>query len=936
VASSAEPTLHPFKVTFRQVEGLRDFNDPNAPMQLILGELMIPSYRTDPDQAYVSAVRTAGERKVQEHRERDLAAQAISAPILPAGVYCRVAGRQGNAVWRTFDRKRHGTLAGKWLYVFEASDEAGERASLIHELGFGDQDEFRRVPTGVMGGRSLPRRAEGKPTASLTLHRERFDGATLGPAFHFFYLAPFQLPQEAIELVKGDLTGRAVRLWDEFHTDVYEGDDPGAAVPLLRHVGFPGSPPPVEKKLSALVHLVDPLAEARRRAERYEQGLDRQEAAEKQLAADPRHRLAMRLHHFTLGNPGLREQVAQLDAYLEQREHVTIRALSDLDERAFDVIRWIGHEERRVPVGWVDPVGRMQWSYGEVENWEPIGVCERKGSADLGPRGLGRDPMHYRPLGGSRGAPRTRREVPWANPFCSAVYDYWWPGVGRSSPLAEAQEGVAETIGLAHGRLDETLGGMGWLRRNFSRVLGEPGRLVDGGVTFLFGGEPALEGASGKPNLDARKPALKPEKIAHATYTKGAALVLAAYARFWGLGFKEQALSSFASWVSARYGRDTINVLTHQDMADVRDQERARFKAARKQVKAGTAAGRRTKLEKLDLRPDWADRLSMSVEVGNAFNFAFKLVDTYDKVGKVADGEGGDWAAGDLVKLLLEDYEGLSKYAGLPKAELTLLQRKIGPIAILTGAYDVLKGLTEIGRQKDDGLRWGYLISTVGAGTSLALLFVGGPLVGAVLGAVALGIQVAGDWVKDNFSEVARYLRHCTFASQQGLTLGAKQWVERQPLAKAPRWYPAGLAALAGDIQGQLDALTALQFDFEPSVVAVAEGGGSVWAYLRVKPHYPSQLAPAMEWSVGARLKPFGAAGSPEKPLARVIPDSRSSDKELLFRLFQIARPEVASPGTPPSCGDGYFEVDVQLTVFHSAKPIAYLLKQRGARLPSA
>lgn len=932
MASPTEPTLHPFKVTFRQVEGLRDFNDPKASVQLILGELMVPSYRTNPSQAYLSAVRTSGERKVQEHRERDLAAQAISAPILPPGVYCRVAGRQGNAVWRTFDRKRHGALAGKWLYVFEASSEAGEKASLIHELEFGDQDKFRRVPTRVMGGKSLPRRAEGKPAESLTLHHERFDGAAICQAFHFFHLAPFQLPQDAIELLKGDLAARAVRLWDEFHTDVYEGDDPGTAVPLLRHAGLPGSPPPVDKKVSALVHLVDPLAEARRRAERYERGLERQETAEKQLAADPRHRLAMRLHLFTLGNPGLREHVAPLDAYLEQREHVTIRTLAELDERAFDVTRWIGHEERRVPVLWVDPVGRRQWSYSEVAGWEPIGVCERKASTDLSPRGLGRDPMHYRLLGDSSAPRRMRQEVPWANPFCSTVYDYWWPDEGRDSPLAKAQERVAETIALAHGRLDESVGGMGWLRRNFGRVLGDPGSLVDGGVTFLFGGEPVLERASGKSNADARRPALKLEKIAYPTYTKGAALVLAAYARFWGIGFKEQALSSFASWVNLRFGRDAIKVLSHQELSEVREKERELFKAARKQVKAGSAAKRKAKLEKLDLKPGWADKLSMSLEVGNAFNFAFKLVDTYDKVGKVADGAGGEWAAGDLVKTLLEDYEGLSKYAGLPKAELTLLKRKIGPIGILTGAYDVVKGLTEFARQKDDGLRAGYFISTVGAGTSLALVFVGGPLAAAVLGAVALGIQVAGDWVKDNFSDVARYLRHCSFATQEGLAMDAKRWMDRNPFKEAPRWYPAGLGSLAGDIRGQHDALTALQFDFEPSILAFSEGNGSVWACLSVRPYYPSQLAPAMEWSVGAKLTPYGAKDVREKPLAKVTPDPRSSEKELLFPLFQIGRAEVATLGAKSSVGDGVYEVDVRLTVFSSERPIAYVLKQRGAR----
>lgn len=277
-------------------------------------------------------------------------------------------------VARTFRREdsRDVTQFTGWLYVFEewlnptSGAPIDGRTRLIRELQV-ERPLVRDVPqmdlvaaeqAWVKGGfepgpdvkARKPSGGSDKPLL-LSLPVEWLGPEGRGPTRHSLYLSPFQLPWEAIELVKESLPTSATQVGDPFFTDVIEKTG-GKPEPLVPKPTAGGKQAPADNGLRSgvtyVVHVVNPLAEANVRANELASALEQLFDALPERAQEEKWRFAKRVELFTVKSADLRAIVEEeLNAFLYPRGLDTIRLLVEIAKlRARDLVAWVGCLER--------------------------------------------------------------------------------------------------------------------------------------------------------------------------------------------------------------------------------------------------------------------------------------------------------------------------------------------------------------------------------------------------------------------------------------------------------------------------------------------------------------------------------------------------------------------------------------------------------------
>jgi hypothetical protein len=911
-SSKPSAALNQVRVTLREIDALLDFPDSFAPIQLIAGELRVPNWKIRRDQASISAVHTEQETRRQQQSERRAAAPVPP----PPGVYCKVTGRLGDRWWRTFDRRKSIPIrSGKWVYVFQATSEHGDGARLVQELQFQDGDRFRRVDLARHRGKD-ERPVSSRDATTFLVDVERVAAQGVARAFHLFYLAPYQLPWAAVEALEAEPGGRTALLWDEFYTDAYQGEDPSSARPLIELEGEGGAPP-ADGSVSFVVHLPDPLKEALRRSDRYCRELDSLQQDEDRKRSNPVHQLALRLHLFTLGRAaaGLRENAPKLDPYLEESEHYAMLRLDWLDEVAFELVRWIFREEQRVPSAWVAP-GRGTYSFSPGQGLEPVSVCYRKEPAtpERFRAGYIPDPILFRRPARSGGG---RRDAPWSSPFSQAANAY----LGAEE---EAIEQVSLVIAAALVRLLESAVGRDALAEIFGVLEGNKKTLADGGSLLLFGGGDEVTGAAQGGNPDARKSGFKPGSKAAKTVSTGTGVALAVYGKFFAERYKREALSEFWKFVEARWGRRTlreVEALTHPEYLHT---EKLKYKEARQALR-GRPGKVRAKLRKLELDPGWAQDLKVLGEAAKFVDLGVKFVSTLDLVAKVAHAPEDGWAWADLGSQLATDYKDANTFIkALPKIPTPEIYKsvatgavKLNPLSLVTSVYDVVKGVRDIDRAKDEGERTGAVIAEAGSIAALAGVLTAEVSVALpVIGLIAIGLQLAGKWYTDNFNDAALFVRNSRF----GEPGGAAGWGDQVRYATCDKyWYRGPLGALAADLPAQHRALTELMFNFTPQLT-LSSGRDATEVGVEIVPTYPSQLAQIARWELEASFVRDDGSAS-QIPLGPAVLLDGSHTKSRFTPLFTLEATSVAAPGWRPPTMLGVVRGKIVLHPFGDTGP---------------
>ena len=720
-----------------------------------------------------------------------------------------------------------------------------------------------------------------------------------------------------MEALEAAPEGRTALLWDEFYTDAYRGEDLSSAKPLIELEGEGGAPP-ADGTLSFVVHLPDPLKEALRRTDRYSRELDTLQKDEDQQRSNPVHQFALRLHLFTLGPAaaGLREQAPKLDPYLEQSEHYALLRLDWLDEVTFDLVRWIFREEQRIPSAWVAP-GRGEYSFSPDQGLEPVSVCYRKEPAtpERFRAGYIPDPILFRRPARSGGG---RREAPWTSPFCQATNAY----LGAPD---ESIEQVSLVLAAAYARLLESPLGREALTDTFEAFSAKKAPLADGGWALLFDEGEQVKQSASKGNSDVKKPGYKPKEKAGKIVSSGSGVGLAVYTKCFAERHKREALSQFEIFVSKRWGGRTLREVQALEGPEYLHTEKTKYKEARQALR-GKPGRVRQKLRRLELDPGWAQDLKVLGEAAKFLDLSVKLATTLDLVTKVADAPEDGWAWADLGSQLASDYKDANTFLKtLPKIPTPEIYKsvatgavKLNPLALVTSVYDVVKGVRDIDRAKDEGERTGAIIGEVGSIAALAgaLTFEVG-VAFPVIGFIAIGLQLAGKWYADNNKDEALFVRNSRFGDPGG---GVAGWLDQKWNGDLDRyWYKGSLAALPKDLPAQHRALTELMFNFTPKL-GLSSTGHTTEVGIEVVLSYPSQLAQIALWELEATfVRDDGTTSQAPLDSAELLAGAHS--KSRFIPLFTLEAPSISSPGWRSPTTYGWFQGKIVLHPFGDAGP---------------
>ncbi len=480
---------------------------------------------------------------------------------------------------------------------------------------------------------------------------------------------------------------------------------------------------------------------------------------------------------------------------------------------------------------------------------------------------------------------------------------------------------------MGFARLLESAVGRDALDQSFDVLEGKKGTLADGGSMLLFGGGAEATGAAQGGNSDAKKPGFKPGSKAAKTISTGTGVALAVYGKFFAERYKRDSLQSFRKFVAARWEGLTLEEVDRIGGPGTLHSEKLKYKQARQALR-GKPGKVRAKLRKLELDQHWAENLKVLGEAAKFVDLGVKLVNTYDLVAKVADAPEDGWAWADLGNQLVTDYKDATTFVkALPKVPTPEIYKsvaagavKLNPLAVVTSVYDVVKGVRDIDRAKDEGERTGAVIGELGSvaaltGALMAEVSVALP----VIGLVAIGLQLAGKWYTDNFNDAAKFIRSCRFG-EHGAVAGSIDDAKEKLLGPIDTyWYHGALAALAADLPAQHRALTELMFNFTPKLV-LSSGRDATEVGLEVVLSYPSQLAQIARWELEASFVRDNGTSS-QTPLGPAELLDGAHAKSRFTPLFTLAETSIAAPGWKPPTMLGWVQGKIVLHPFGDAGP---------------
>jgi hypothetical protein len=395
--SKTYPSLYEFRVVLKEIDRFYDFEyarEPNVTVRrvdvvdgkprLVFGVWgQIGERVTD---VAANEKRTTLGWRYHDEKGKEVHPQDVN--VLHCDVERPNSGPGAGPRWcRTFHRADSTPIgADNWLYVFRSkpgckdpqfyeelyfekpgvfqhmSDAERERAKREWERGQANPDRPDETPRVISSGASRKR--------DLSLPMEILEGSQRWRACYYFYLAPFQLPWDAVQQILRDLPGRAVSLDDDFYTDVFLTKRPDEVVPsrlmLDASLVTSGAPriaqiiargeradPGRDGYVCRILHLPNPLKEGLRRATDLDAALRNHEDALQGMAKAPKYRLARAIELFTSKDDGLRKVVAKrLDEYHREGSDRIDRLWRVARSHARALVAWIGSAQRRSIPSW--------------------------------------------------------------------------------------------------------------------------------------------------------------------------------------------------------------------------------------------------------------------------------------------------------------------------------------------------------------------------------------------------------------------------------------------------------------------------------------------------------------------------------------------------------------------------------------------------------
>lgn len=680
----------------------------------------------------------------------DVEGNPVDAPAVEPRVQLPMEGR--GRFLRTFDRDRSRTVMDRWVYVFQASGPDSDEGVLLHELRYEDDGCFRFV---------LPGSREAGTLKHQYLELE------VGGHF-YFYLAPFQLPQPAVDGLSRRLPQRAVYLQDDFYLDVNDGTcpDPGSARPLfLRELE---EDLPENGKVSCVLHLPCIVGEGVRRAQHLQYAMAELLELYKEANGPTRLGLAYRIN-FVLGSKDQRRFVAkELDKALESPNAQRMRGLERvIEELCEDVLEWIGTRE-------------SVRSIRDYSSWTDVLVHE--GAEEEAPK-------RWRPVGPVGTFSRGQLELMPCNPFTLSVNDY-----------AEADEKIVEAVAMiiaaVHHDLDALPAGREWLSENFDRIdlgvirpLGQAVQRAQDRTTLEDRPQvpdPRSSGHEALAPVDAGAKLLLEGKPTRKRLSEGTGHVLKIYSYFFAAKFRDNALTTFQSFMRVRH-RVRIDLTTPslskesalQAYGDAQAYRRAvalnerRARLAQEAGSAGVnqshrawAQGELEDLPAVQLNPRWKDSAQLSKNVLDALGLAVNAADLYDKLRQFGEKKNDPGYYVGVLQSTTATLESFKTVRSIDWKGKLFKQVKSPAFNSLGFAKNVLSFFVELDRiakTHDEGEISGREVAMLGyAAAAAATLLSGGTAI--VVGVIGYLLQEAGAFIADQFSDAGMFLRNCVFA----------------------------------------------------------------------------------------------------------------------------------------------------------------------------
>jgi len=791
--------------------------------------------------------------------------QFTAEPSLPAGMYCGyLCGDSPRPFERTFDRRHSLPVRDKWLYVFGVTTGPRGSARLLHELFYDTSGAiFTANPDHF---RQSDRPLHSASVDFLGIHLEQPAVGGWQELQHYLLLAPRQLPWPAIEVILADVPSYTTLLKDEFYTDIYFPDRPNERIPLTKAIA---NTLPQNGRVCYAVHLVDTIKEALRRRELLTRTQRVIESIQTQKHEDREYLLAKQLEAITSHRPDLRALVdPRLSEHLHSADELSRRLFLIMEHVANDLIRWIGEDERRVPI---------------------------PGGADRGNTRALVSAYHRDPSGAvlpplAKDAPARLQPPGKRNSFCALA------NLFRDANPADKEE-IALAIASLHNALSECQQGQAWLSRNFPCFSGESDSPVDGGVGMV---------------LSFRK---------FSSVALG--VVIAAYSQRWARQYKQAALRRFSDWMNAKWGA-SLRYVPKSEQDFIIANERAARKAARRLV-------RETSIDKLELDPRWVETAKVSKDILKFLDLGIKAINSAYALRELVDGQADGWKWASTIADFIETYDTL-RAVQKTEIAIDLYDdlgqiRKIGPLAVATGLFAIASDLRNMTKAHSASDRAGHAVSTIGSCIAVIGPFVTAaafPL--ALLGAAAFFCAAGGKWISRDFSDLRRFLRYCQFTSscdsfdvgEDNILSRAADLVDRGLLhGSFPYWYSKDLSGLAFDPEGQNIALDQILHDFYPRLL-----NDGTKLQLEIEISNPSQVTKDSVWSITLASPTKNA---PPK-VTTLEPDLVLDDQNSRFARATLERydqPRMGAPGSfSPPQKDGHSTAEIALDLFGDGKKI--------------
>ncbi len=700
---------------------------------------------------------------------------------LPGGLqYVEIEGAGNGAM--TFSRPHAQPITGKWIYMFASTDAAGNGMTLEREL-FADQGGVQLVDLVANKGKDN-RAASGAKRSSLQVEIRSI--AQKQSRWFWFLLAPYPLAwARLVEMVKSgpQLASRCHRLFDELWTD---GSDGTTTKPLWELQ----SELSANKPLSFVMYLVDPLAEAARRATIFNLWVDVWQLEATKLAGDEEYRLAKRFHN--LPAQYVDPVWNKLGGYLHQTEKDLRQRLALASATLEDLLWWIGRPRRRV-----DNVVKIKGKTVMADTWfvgkDTVGISLEQKS----------DRSKY-------------------NAFSELVADYGHPDTADDVVIS-----VASVVSLVKARLDTLPDGQAFMSKIMKVALDGKLPLADGGASMLF----------------------ESKRKSSTTSAELASLLLERYANAWVATYRSEALPSLIAFAKKRLALELRQRYSHDVARAMASIER---RAANKAAKGGIERLARhyhidadpAKVQGLRLSKSAADRLALGFE---AFNLAYSVQalaqekDPWAAIGLL----GSTIDAYSAVTKLYPKLEKVKFELGKRAVTIELAEK----LSVLSSAIDVLMAGRDAINATDPTVKTGHVMRTIGAYLTLGGAIFRATPAGAVMTVVGLALQALGSLVAAGDDKLALMMAYSRWADPpkldgvMGIQLDGKSF-----------GYQGKLEDLGKDIQAQHRALDWLMYGFDPSLRVVASDLPGIPSRLFLKLNPPEGLGPDARWTIQLQI----------------------------------------------------------------------------------